>query len=154
MIRTKAFLPSVQIFENAACAEYDDPDYFFPDGRAEEAKRLPILRSICGACIDRKECLAYAIKEEIPHGIWGGKTPSERGHDLKRDQKKERQKRIVRLRDQGISTEEIATKEGIRVTQVYRIFTDANKARKREDQSNQKTNTPSADLSLSLESAR
>jgi len=154
MIRTKDLLPSVQLFENAACADFEDPDYFFPDGRAEEAKRLPTLRSICGACIDRKECLAYAIKEEIPHGIWGGKTPSERGQNLKRDEKKERQKRIIKLRDQGISTEEIAIKVGIRVTQVYRIFTDANKARKREDQSNQKTNTPSADSSLLLESAR
>jgi WhiB family redox-sensing transcriptional regulator len=154
MIRTKDFLPFVQLFENAACAELDDPDYFFPDGRSEEAKRLPNLRIICGACIDRKECLAYAIKEEIPYGIWGGKTPSERGQNLQRDEKKARQQRIIKLRDQGISTEEIARKVGIRVTQVYRIFTEANKARKREDQSNQKTNTQSADSSLSLESVQ
>jgi WhiB family transcriptional regulator, redox-sensing transcriptional regulator len=79
MIRTKDFLPFVRLFENAACAEMDDPDYFFPEGKAEEAERLPNLRIICGACMDRKECLEYAIKEEIPHGIWGGKTPSERG---------------------------------------------------------------------------
>jgi hypothetical protein len=154
MIRTKDFLPFVQLFENAACADYEDPDYFFPDGRAEEAERLPNLRRICGACIERKECLAYAIKEEIPHGIWGGKTPSERGQDLKRDEKKARQERIIKLRNQGISTDEIARKVGIRVTQVYRIFTEANKARKREDQSNQIRNTPSADLSSSLESQR
>ena len=154
MIRTKDFLPFVQLFENAACADFEDPDYFFPDGKAEEAERLPKLRKICGACIERKECLAYAIKEEIPHGIWGGKTPSERGQNLKRDEKKERQKRIIKLRDQGISTDEIARKVGIRVTQVYRIFTEANKARKREDQSNQIRNTQSADLSSSLESQR
>lgn len=154
MIRTKDFLPSVQLFENAACAESNDPDYFFPDGRAEEAKRLPYLRSICGACIDRKECLAYAIKEEIEHGIWGGKTPSERGFGLKRDEKKERKKRVIKLRNQGISTEEIAEKEGIRVTLIYRIFTDVNRARKREDQSNQKVSIHSADSSLSLESAQ
>jgi hypothetical protein len=154
MIRTKDFLPFVQLFENAACADYEDPDYFFPDGRAEEAERLPNLRRICGACIERKECLAYAIKEEIPHGIWGGKTPSERGQDLKRDEKKARQERIIKLRNQGISTDEIARKVGIRVTQVYRIFTEANKARKREDQSNQIRNTQSADLSSSLESQR
>ncbi len=154
MIRTKDFLPTVQLFENAACADYEDPDYFFPDGRAEEAERLPNLRRICGACIERKECLAYAIKEEIPHGIWGGKTPSERGQNLKRDEKKARQERIIKLRNQGISTDEIARKVGIRVTQVYRIFTEANKARKREDQSNQIRNTQSADLSSSLESQR
>lgn len=154
MIRTKDFLPTVQLFENAACADYEDPDYFFPDGRAEEAERLPNLRRICGACTERKECLAYAIKEEIPHGIWGGKTPSERGQNLKRDEKKARQERIIKLRNQGISTDEIARKVGIRVTQVYRIFTEANRARKREDQSNQIRNTQSADLSSSLESQR
>jgi hypothetical protein len=144
----------VQLFENAACAEIENLDYFFPEGKVEEAERLPNLRRICAGCIERKECLAYAIKEEIPHGIWGGKTPSERGQNLKRDQKKERQKRIIKLRDQGISTDEIARKVGIRVTQVYRIFTEANKARKREDQSNQIKNTQSADSSSSLESQR
>ena len=154
MIRTTEHLPFVQIFENAACAKMNDPDYFFPEGKAEEAERLPNLRRICGGCIERKECLAYAIKEEIQHGIWGGKTPSERGQNLKRDQKMERQKRIIKLRDQGISTDEIARKVGIRVTQVYRIFTEANKARKREDQSNQIRNIQSADLSSSLESQR
>jgi len=122
--------------------------------QGKQAERLPNLRRICGGCIERKECLAYAIKEEIPHGIWGGKTPSERGQNLKRDQKMERQKRIIKLRDQGISTDEIARKVGIRVTQVYRIFTEANKARKREDQSNQIRNIQSADLSSSLESQR
>lgn len=154
MIRTTEHLPSVQLFESAACAEIGDPDYFFPDGRAEEAERLPNLRRICGACIERKECLAYAIKEEIPYGIWGGKTPSERGQALKRHERRARNQRVIRLRDQGISTEEIARKVGIRVTQIYRIFTEANKARKREDQSNQKQNIRSADLSSSLESQR
>lgn len=152
MIRTIEHLPFVQLFKNAACADYEDPDYFFPEGKAEEAERLPNLRRICGACIERKECLAYAIKEEIHYGIWGGKTPSERGHNLQRDQKMQRQKRIIRLRDQGISTEEIAKKVGIRVTQVYRIFTEANRARKREDQSNQIRNTKSAGSSSLSES--
>lgn len=152
MIRTKEFLPFVRLFENAACAEIGDPDYFFPEGKAEEAERLPNLRRICGACIDRKECLAYAIKEEIPHGIWGGKTPTERGQNLQRNEKQARQQLIIKLRNQGISTEEIARKVGIRVTQVYRVFTEANKARKREDQSNQIRNTKSAGSSSLSES--
>ena len=154
MIRTTQHLPLVHLFENAACAEIKDLDYFFPEGKVEEAERLPNLRRICAGCIERKECLAYAIKEEIPYGIWGGKTPTERGHNLKRNEKLERQKRIIKLRDQGISTEEIAIKVGIRVTQVYRVFTEANKARKREDQSNQQTSTACADLPSSSESAQ
>jgi len=154
MIRMTDHLPTVQLFENASCAQIGDPDYFFPEGKAEEAERLPILRKICGACIERKECLAYAIKEEIPHGIWGGKTPSERGQVLKRDERRIRNQRVIKLRDQGISTDEIARKIGIRVTQVYRIFTEANKARKREDQSNQIRNIQSAASSSLLESQR
>jgi hypothetical protein len=154
MIRTTQHLPIVQLFESAACAQLGDPDYFFPEGKVQEAERLPNLRKICGACIERKECLAYAIKEEIQHGIWGGKTPSERGQTLKRDEVKLRKQRVVKLRDQGISTNEIAKKVGIRVTQVYRIFTEANRARKREDQSNQITNIQSAASSSSLQSRR
>jgi uncharacterized membrane-anchored protein len=154
MIRTRDFLPFVQLFENPACREIGDPDYFFPEGKAEEAERLPNLRRICGDCTDRKECLAYAIKEEIQHGIWGGKTPTERGHNLRRNEKQTRDNRVIKLRDQGISTDEIANKVGIRVTQVYRIFTEANKARKREEQSNEKTVIHSGALSSSLELRR
>jgi uncharacterized protein (DUF433 family) len=154
MIRTSDFLPIVQLFNNAACADMENPDYFFPEGKVQEAERLPKLRKICGACIERRECLAYAIKEEIPYGIWGGKTPSERGHHLKHDQRRMKVEKVLKLRNQGISTDEIARKVGMKVTQIYRIFTDANKARKREDQSNQKKNTQSADLSSSLESQR
>jgi hypothetical protein len=144
----------MQLFKSPACAEIGDPDYFFPEGKVQEAERLPNLRKICGACIERKECLAYAIKEEIQHGIWGGKTPTERGLTLKRDEVKIRHQRVVKLRNQGISTDEIAKKVGIRVTQVYRIFTEANRARKREDQSNQIQNTKSDASSSSLEFQR
>lgn len=154
MIRTLQFLPFVPLFENAACAQIEDKNLFFPDGKSEETDRLPILRKICKGCIERKECLEYAIKEEIPYGIWGGKTPTERGQNLPRDEKKKRNDQVIRLRNQGISTDEIASKVGLRVTQIYRIFTEANRARKREDQSNQIRNTPSADLSSSLESQR
>lgn len=152
MIKTMQNLPIVRIFDSPACAEIGDPDYFFPETKLQEAERLPNLRKICGACIERKECLAYAIKEEIQHGIWGGKTPSERGQNLKRDELRIRNERVVKLRDQGISTDEIARKVGIRVTQIYRIFSDANKARKREDQSNQITKCVAS--SSSLESQR
>ena len=154
MIRTTEFLPFVPLFENAACADIEDKNLFFPDGKSEETDRLPILRKICKGCIERKECLEYAIKEEIPYGIWGGKTPSERGQNLPRDERKKRNDQVIRLRNQGISTDEIASKVGLRVTQIYRIFTEANRARKREDQSNQIRSTPSADLSSSLESQR
>ena len=87
-------------------------------------------------------------------GIWGGKTPTERGVVLKRTDMRKRQERVIKLRNRGVSTEEIASIVGIRIHQVYRIFTEANKVRKRENQSNQKIDTASADSSQSLESAQ
>jgi hypothetical protein len=153
MIQPHQFLNTIPRFENALCAELEDQDLFFPDGKAEEAKRLPQLRAICRGCVERKECLEYSIREEIPYGIWGGKTPTERGVVLKRSEILKRKERVLKLRNRGISTEDIAQIVGIKIHSVYRIFSDANRARKREDQSNQKTNTPSEDLSPSLDSA-
>lgn len=154
MIRPQLFLNTIPLFENALCAQIEDQDLFFPDGKAEETKRLPQLRAICRSCVERKECLEYSIREEIPYGIWGGKTPTERGVVLKRADIRKRQERVIKLRNRGISTEEIASIVGIRIHQVYRIFTEANKARKREDQSNQKTNTASEDSSPSSDLAQ
>jgi len=154
MIRPQLFLNTIPLFENALCADLEDQDLFFPDGKTEETKRLPQLRAICQSCVERKECLEYSIREEIPYGIWGGKTPTERGVVLKRTDMRKRQERVIKLRNRGVSTEEIASIVGIRIHQVYRIFTEANKARKRENQSNQKIDTASADSSQSSESAQ
>jgi len=154
MIRPQLFLNTIPLFENALCADLEDQDLFFPDGKTEETKRLPQLRAICQSCVERKECLEYSIREEIPYGIWGGKTPTERGLVLKRNERRERAERVIKLRNRGVSTEQIARIVGIRIYLVYRIFGDANRARKREDQSNPKTNTQSEDSSPSLESAQ
>lgn len=38
-------------------------------------------KAICGSCLVRDECLAYALATELPYlrfGIWGGMTPEER----------------------------------------------------------------------------
>jgi WhiB family transcriptional regulator, redox-sensing transcriptional regulator len=154
VIAPATFLQRIPLFRNALCADIKDPDLFFPDGKVEEAKRLPELRRICGACTERKECLEYAIREEIPYGFFGGKTPLERGQDRQRSQRSIRAERIVKLRSKGVSAEDIATLMHLKVTYVYRIFTEANQARKREDQSNPKTSTQSDDSSSPLGSAQ
>ena len=141
MIRSTSFLGNVPLFKNAACADTENPDLFFPDKKTDEAKSLPALRSICGSCIERKECLDYAIKERIPEGFWGGKTATERDQMLIEQERKTNQvANIVKLRSQGVSTEQIAIQVGLRITLVYKILASVNKARKREDQSNQKIN--------------
>lgn len=72
------FLPLIPKLPNAKCRDIEDANIFFPESRAEERKSLPTIQSICGGCIDRKECLDYALDQEIPYGIWGGFTTEQR----------------------------------------------------------------------------
>lgn len=51
-----------------------DPEIFFPrDG-------LGVLgaRKICEQCVVRQECLEYALRHHIEHGVWGGASERER----------------------------------------------------------------------------
>ena len=69
---------------NARCATIPRTDDFFPIGRKPPKKAL----QACSICFVRKKCLQYALDNDIEHGIWGGKTESER----KRMKKKKRLK--------------------------------------------------------------
>ena len=53
--------------EEALCAQ-TDPDLFFPEkgGSTREAK------AICEACPVTAQCLAFALDNCEPFGIWGG----------------------------------------------------------------------------------
>jgi len=57
----------------ALCAE-TDPDLWFPDmgGRSPQAK------AICAVCAVREPCLAWAVDNREPYGIWGGLSADER----------------------------------------------------------------------------
>jgi hypothetical protein len=71
-------LPTLPKLPEAACRDYKFPDLFFPDSRHEEARSLPFAQKICNGCIERKECLEFALEQQIPHGIWAGTTPEMR----------------------------------------------------------------------------
>jgi WhiB family redox-sensing transcriptional regulator len=73
------FIPTLPHLPQASCRGIFNPNLFFPESREQEAKCLPIVRSICAGCPERKECLDYALKEGIPDGIWAGTTPAQRG---------------------------------------------------------------------------
>jgi hypothetical protein len=73
-----AMLPLLPKLSEAACREYAFPDVFFPSSKKDEADRLPFLQAICGGCIERKECLKFALEQKIPYGIWAGTTPEMR----------------------------------------------------------------------------
>lgn len=59
--------------QDALCAQVD-ADLFFPEkgGSTETAKR------VCSLCDVRAECLAYAQREVITFGVWGGLSERER----------------------------------------------------------------------------
>ena len=61
------------------CAD-EPPSTFFPsDGVGVE-----VARRICGTCPVQEQCLEYALKSRIDHGVWGGCSERERRRILKR----------------------------------------------------------------------
>lgn len=65
-----------------------DPSEFFPsDGvGVDEARR------ICGECPVQMECLEYALRYRIDHGVWGGCSERERRRILKRRRQEARER--------------------------------------------------------------
>ena len=62
-----------ELHKSGICTTFkDDPDYFF---RKESEVAAKIL---CFACPVRILCLRYAITEDMPFGVWGGTTETER----------------------------------------------------------------------------
>jgi WhiB family redox-sensing transcriptional regulator len=62
----------------AAC-KGTDPDELFVQGAAQNRAKL-----ICRGCVVRTECLADALDNGIPFGVWGGMTERERRALLRR----------------------------------------------------------------------
>ena len=120
------FFVDLPRFEEAKCAEIEDKDLFFPDGRTQEAERLHQLRTICSSCIHRMECLEYALEKQIPYGFWGGKSATERA-----DQKIAKDKNfafkgmaltIIQLHAKKVSVNEIAAQLDTSVSYVRRVL--------------------------------
>ncbi len=107
------FISDSPKFSNALCANLQDKDYFFPDGKITEAERLPELQSICNGCTHREECLEYAIKERIQFGIWGGTTGEMRRRLFKKQslfvERKGKAKIVRKMHDEGNTPQHIAS---------------------------------------------
>ena len=123
-MRAFDFIPSLPLLPNAACKEIENPNIFFPDSRAEERKSLPIVAAICDGCIERKECLEYALNEEIPYGIWAGQTPAMRGVNNAQKKRSPMNKNIAekvrQLDSLGRSRKEIAAILDVEMSYVTR----------------------------------
>jgi WhiB family redox-sensing transcriptional regulator len=62
----------------AACA-HSSPDDLFVQGAAQRA-----ARAVCFGCPVRISCLADALDNRVPFGVWGGMTERERRALLRR----------------------------------------------------------------------
>jgi WhiB family redox-sensing transcriptional regulator len=65
----------------AACRGEDSSLYFAPgyfEKRAEKNAREAKAKRICAGCEVREDCLAYALKIQEEHGVWGGLNEQER----------------------------------------------------------------------------
>ena len=62
----------------AAC-RFVDPELFFPVSASGKClEQIAEAKAVCGRCLARPECLAFAQRTGQPHGIWGGLTEEER----------------------------------------------------------------------------
>jgi WhiB family transcriptional regulator, redox-sensing transcriptional regulator len=66
---------NVDWMAKAACRG-QPADVFFPD--EEEHADYTQARLVCASCPVRDECLAFALKLNIGHGMYAGHTPHQR----------------------------------------------------------------------------
>ena len=63
----------VDWIDQAQC-HHVDPDLFFP----ERGASVKEAKAVCDACPVQAQCLEYALRNKIEHGIWGGMSERER----------------------------------------------------------------------------
>lgn len=68
-----------QWMAQAKCRGADPSEYFPSDGVGVER-----IQRVCTGCPVRAECLEYALRHRIEHGVWGGASERERRRILRR----------------------------------------------------------------------
>ncbi len=64
--------------DEAACRG-EDPELFFPvTETGPGARQVVRAKAVCARCPVSPACLAYALKNGLAHGVFGGLTGSER----------------------------------------------------------------------------
>lgn len=67
--------PDDRWMESAKCHIGDGVVWFPAQG---ERHLIAVAKRYCADCPVIQKCLTYALDNEIPHGVWGGHSPSER----------------------------------------------------------------------------
>ena len=76
--------------DGAACRGMDALLFFGPDheARPEREIREEKAKAVCMLCPVRVQCLDYALRNSIRHGIWGGLNEDERARERRRRARK------------------------------------------------------------------
>jgi len=53
-------------------------DLFFPSQQESSREKYSHARRVCARCPVKSPCAAYAISNDIIHGLWGGMTRGQR----------------------------------------------------------------------------
>lgn len=61
--------------KDAACKDMDSYMFFPEQGANHHFKKA---KKVCARCPVYKQCMNFAIVNNIPYGVWGGLTPKER----------------------------------------------------------------------------
>jgi WhiB family transcriptional regulator, redox-sensing transcriptional regulator len=72
--------------DRAACRGMDALLFFGPDDEAwpEREIREAKAKAVCQLCPVHVQCLDYALRNSIRHGIWGGLNDEERARERRR----------------------------------------------------------------------
>jgi WhiB family transcriptional regulator, redox-sensing transcriptional regulator len=72
--------------DRAACAGLDVQLFFAQDSKRSQEREIreAKAKAICALCPVRAQCLDYALKNSIRHGIWGGLNKEERARERRR----------------------------------------------------------------------
>jgi WhiB family transcriptional regulator, redox-sensing transcriptional regulator len=66
-------------WRNRAACRDSDPDVFFPVGSTGvAAEAIKVAKDLCGTCLVRTQCLAFALETNQEAGVWGGASEDER----------------------------------------------------------------------------
>lgn len=70
--------------EAGACRDADPELFYYAEGERSQSKTNRVLsaKAICKTCPVTQKCLNWALMVPESFGIWGGKTPEERGYYL------------------------------------------------------------------------
>jgi WhiB family transcriptional regulator, redox-sensing transcriptional regulator len=72
--------------DRAACRGWNAQLFFGPDGETGQDREIREAKAkmICARCPIREQCLTYALRNSIKHGIWGGLNREERTRERRR----------------------------------------------------------------------